>query len=110
MKIYALAILLIFPTITLAGSQTGKVTGYVPYHNGTLKSFGFKLENNIIEGCNTTGRFHFDSEMVEFNQMVSSIIAAYHSNTEVKVNYSTTCNTLGNSFDTNYVCVGNINC
>ncbi|MEL4394967.1 hypothetical protein [Shewanella algae] len=110
MKYVVPCIFLMLSVSVNAEFETGKVVGYVPHHNGSLKSFGFKLDGSAPNGCNTTGRFYFDSSKVEFDEMVSSVIAAYHSNTEVKVNYSKLCNVLGNSYDVNYICIGNINC
>ena len=93
-----------------ADAQSGKVIGYVPYHKGDMKNFALKLENNIVEGCNTTGRFYFDDSNPSYNEMVSSVMSAYHSKTTVAVHYAKTCNVWGNSYDVKYICIGAINC
>ena len=106
-----LFVLLVFVATNVFGvTQRGKIVGYVPYHNGTVKNFALKIENNIVEGCNVSGRFYFDETTLAYSEMVSSIIAAYHSQTPVTVYYNKTCNTWGNAYDVKYVCVGDINC
>jgi len=110
MKLIITFSLLLVSLSSFAGDQYGKIVGYVPYHSGGVKHFAFKLENNIVEGCNTSGRFYIDESNLSYNEVVSSLIAAFHSKTDVKVNYSTTCNVWSNSYDANYVCIGGINC
>ncbi len=95
----------------LAGTQSGKITGYVPYSNGQKEVLLVKLENidEVERGCNTTARFAMDSDSPKFKATQAAVIAAFHSQTEVKVKYSETC-TYAASWDISFICVGNINC
>ncbi len=93
-----------------AAYQSGNISGYIPYSNGHKEIIIFKLNNNVAEGCNTTGRFAMDSNSPRYKATLSAIIAAFHSQTKVRVKYTPTCDSWGNSADAELICVGNIDC
>ena len=95
-----------------AGRLTGKVEGYLPYSSGTKEILIFKITNNdsLITGCNATGRFAIDDSSTRYKTTVAAVISSYHAKTPLTVDFSYTCNMWVNSFDVNYLCVGDINC
>ena len=103
-------VLLLLVNISFAATQSGKVSGFLPYSSGDKKIIIFKLVNNVSEGCNVTGRFAMDDSSPRYQATLSSVIAAFHAQSTVNVNYLNTCNAWSNSADVNYICVGNINC
>lgn len=110
MKKIILLILCLFPLGASAEKQVGEIIGFFPYEVGSKKLFFFQLKDNVGGGCNITARFAFDSNKVNFELMTSSLMAAYFSKTPVQVEYTQTCNTMGNSFDVSHICVGTIPC
>lgn len=94
----------------LAARQVGKITGIIPYESYGKKIVIFKIENNIAQGCNVTGRFAFDESKKNFDLMSSAILSAFHAGTTVQVEYSNSCNAWGNSYDIQYICFGDIPC
>ncbi|MEJ7804943.1 MAG: hypothetical protein WKG03_03355 [Telluria sp.] len=108
-KIFA-CFLLLFSAMACAGTQTAKVVGYIPYDSGGKQFFFLSLQNNVSGGCNTTGRFVIDSNQLKFKGVQAAVMAAFHSGTEINVQYNETCNTYVGSWDLAYVCVGNIAC
>lgn len=107
------AFILLIMTFTLpvfAASQVGEITGYIPYSSGSKTIMIFKLKNNVVNGCNTTGRFAIASTSPRFKATEAAVLAAFHSKTPVRVAYLNSCNAWGNSADVNYICVGDINC
>ncbi|MGF1708952.1 hypothetical protein [Enterovibrio baiacu] len=93
-----------------AAWKTGEITGYIPYSEGLKEIIIFKLNENPIGGCNTTGRFAMDSNSPRYKASVTAIISAFHSKTPVRVNYLSTCNSWVNSADASFICIGSINC
>ena len=112
-KHLSLILFALLPAWAVAGSQSGKIIGYMPYSDGSTGSAEIlliKLDSSVISGCNTTGRLVLSSTSVSFKSSQAAIMAAYHSQSVVKVNYNETCTRWPNSWDANYVCVGNVNC
>ena len=95
---------------TNAEWQEGEISGYVPYSVGDKELIIFKLKDNVIKGCNVTGRFSIDDSSQRYKSTLTAIMSAYHAKSTIKVNYSESCNAWSNSFDANYICVGDINC
>ncbi len=103
-------VLLLVPFYANADRQNGEITGVIAFETGGKKLFFIQLKDNVVGGCNVTGRFAFDSSKLNYDVMVSSMMAAYFSKTPVQVEYSKTCNVFGNVYDISYVCIGNIPC
>ncbi|WP_267782196.1 hypothetical protein [Vibrio cholerae] len=57
-----------------AARQVGKITGVIPYEASGKKIVIFKIENNIAQGCNVTGRFAFDESKKNFDLMSSAAL------------------------------------
>ena len=93
-----------------ADRQVGEITGIIPYESGGKKLFFFQLKDNVSGGCNLSARFTFDNNKVNYDAMVSSMMAAYLAKIPVQVEYTKTCNSWGNSYDVSWVCIGNIPC
>ncbi|WP_337914001.1 hypothetical protein [Vibrio cholerae] len=93
-----------------AARQVGKITGVIPYEASGKKIVIFKIENNIAQGCNVTGRFAFDESKKNFDLMSSALLSAFHAGTTVHVEYSNSCKAWGNSYDIQYICFGDIPC
>jgi hypothetical protein len=111
MKHTAITILLLAISSNIfAAKQSGTITGFIPYSTGTKEILIFKLKDNISGGCNTTGRFAIDSTSVRYKATLSAVIASYHAQTPIKVEYKQTCNSWGNSADISFICVGDISC
>lgn len=110
MKKIMFLFLLLLSTLALAESQTAKVVGYIPYDANGKQFFFVALQGNVTSGCNSTGRFVIDSSQLRFKGVQAAVMAAYHSGSEITVQYAPTCNTFGNTFDLVYVCVGTIAC
>jgi hypothetical protein len=110
MKKILLALLLSLSATAFAETQTGKITGYIPYDAGGKQLFFVALEGNVTGGCNSTGRFAFNSDQLRFKGTQAALMAAFHNQTEVTVTYAPTCNTYANVWDLVYVCVGKIAC
>ncbi len=97
-------------SVSAVTAQSGQLTGYIPYSSDDKEIIIFKLQNNVVEGCNTTGRFAMDSRSPRYKATVAAIISAFHSQTPIVVKYLPTCYSWSNSADVAFVCVGNINC
>ncbi len=110
MKKYGWSLLAILSVSAMADMQVAKIVGFVPFSIAGKEVFIFKLEGNPAGGCNDTGRYAINSDQLHFKATQSSLIAAYHAQTTVTVNYSKSCNIYPNAWDTNYVCTGPINC
>ncbi|RZQ52627.1 hypothetical protein C1E23_13280 [Pseudoalteromonas phenolica] len=110
MKYLSMFLLLIFSFKTFAERQTGIITGLVPFESNGKKIIVFKLEDNVSGECNTTARFAFDDSKINYDLMASTLLSAYHSKTRVQVEFNRTCHAWGNSFDSRYICIGDINC
>ncbi|EGQ7703135.1 hypothetical protein ACUULL_001468 [Vibrio cholerae] len=93
-----------------AARQVGKITGVIPYEASGKKIVIFKIENNIAQGCNVTGRFAFDESKKNFDLMSSALLSAFHAGTTVHVEYSNSCKAWGNSYDIQHICFGDIPC
>ncbi len=93
-----------------ADRQNGEIIGFIPSESGSKKLFFIQLKDNVVGGCNVTGRFAFDSSKLNYDVMVSAMMAAYFSKTPVQVEYTKTCNVFGNVYDISYVCIGTIPC
>ena len=105
-----LILCLFFPAVTFADRQTGYITGYVPTFDGEQEVFIFKLEDNVIDGCNTTGRYAIGSASATYNTIKTSVVAAFHGKAKVTVEYDGSCDVWSNSFDATRACFGTINC
>ncbi|GAB6262567.1 hypothetical protein [Photobacterium sp. 53610] len=93
-----------------ASVQSGVISGYIPYSHEQKEIIIFQLNNNVAQGCNTTGRFAMDSTSPRYPATLSAVLAAYHSKSPIRVNYLDTCNAWGNSADVDYICVGDVAC
>ena len=91
-------------------SHSGKVTGYIASESAGNKLFYFKLENNPSGGCNTTSRFAIDGNRDSYESVNSAILASYHSQSDVRVYYTGSCDSAPNALDVLWVCVGDIPC
>ena len=111
MKKVAFALLVFHVALANAGSQAGRISGFVPYTNFVGREILiFKLENNPSSGCNASGRYAIDSSSPHFKATQAAIIAAFHAQTDVFVVFTESCNTWVNAWDVAYVCTGTINC
>lgn len=106
MKPFLLLILCIVTSVAAAQSQSGKITGYIPYDAGGRQILVFQVEGNVSGGCNTTSRFAVDSNAPKFKGTQTAVMAAFHTQTDVKVLYSQTCTAHTNTWDVVAVCVG----
>jgi hypothetical protein len=102
--------LLAVNTMAVADVQTAMVSGYINYSSGGKQIFLVKLVGGNSGACNTTGRYAIDSSVLHFKGTQAAIMAAYHGQATISINYSTTCNTWINSWDMLYACVGNMPC
>jgi len=113
-KITILILLLTFSfssnTFAFTELQTGKITGYSPYHWQGNQVIIFRIENNASSACNTTGRFAISGTHVNYEGFVATILAAYHSKETVTVRYNANCNMFPNSYDLYALCVGTMVC
>lgn len=91
-------------------TQSGKVTGYIPFEGGANQVLLFNIESNPTGGCNTASRFAIDSTATKFKGSQAALMSAYHSDSTVTILYTKTCNTLWNSWDVTAICVGTITC
>jgi hypothetical protein len=91
-------------------SQTGKITGYIPYESGGKQIFLFQVQGVAAAGCNSTGRFALDSNALKFKATQAAVMAAFHSQSDVTVLYTQTCAAWSNSYDMSAVCVGTLAC
>jgi len=113
MKYLALtSILLIsFAAFSDPGVGTGKVTGIIPYKNGSDEMFFIKTENiSNSPSCNVTSRFTMTSADPAFKGTYSAVLAALMSGMEVKATGHGTCNNYSNSEDLWYICLGDTPC
>lgn len=95
-------------------SVSGKLNGYnITQHNGQ-SVFLFQMKDIRTGGCNTTGRFAVNKNSPLFEGTQAAVMAAYHSNSDVRVFYSTfsnsSCTAHNNSADFLWLCVGDIGC
>ena len=90
------------------GIATGKVKGYVV----TESIFYVQLDASISNAatCNTTNRFAFKLDQNHSNTFVSSILAAYHADTDVRLTGTGSCTVSGNSETLRKVCTLNVPC
>lgn len=91
-------------------SQSGKVIGFLPYTNSGKEVLLLKVQGNNSGGCNSSGRYAIDNTSPHFKMTYAAILAAFHSQTDVFVAYSQSCNSWSNAWDVTYVCSGGINC
>ena len=110
MKKHLAWVLALCATTAGADSLSGKIAGFGAGTYNGRETFVFRLEGTASGGCNSTGRYALDSLAPNYKTTVASIIAAYHAQADVFVNYSQSCNTFPNAWDANYICVGTISC
>ncbi len=110
MKKLLLLALFLFPAFAHAEHQSSTIQGYITSVYNGKKIFLVKLQNNVVEGCNTTGRYAFNEDNLNHEAIISAIISSYHAGETVRINYTKACNAIGNSYDLNYICVGSIAC
>ena len=110
MRAILFLLLAIASSNAIAERQVGIVSGVIVSEENDKKLFFFKLKNNLVSGCNTTGRYAFDESKDNYYLMSSAILTAFKMKEEVTVEYTPTCNAWPNSFDIRYVCMGDINC
>ena len=109
MRIFTLALTALLSCSAIAGAKTGRITGFVPYSSGDREILFFSLDNSVSEGCNVSARFAIDNTSLIYKATLSAVIAAYHAQSSVKVNYLDSCNVWGNSADVKSVCFRTIN-
>lgn len=105
-----LALAALLSSQAFAARQAGEIQGFIPFNHDGREIFIFSVQNNVSGGCNTTARFAIDETSPSFRTTVSSLLAAFHGQTEIQVDYKDTCTAWGNSADINFICVGGINC
>jgi len=112
MKGIILGILLLvgMPSVALAEKQSGVVKGYIPYSSGGKEILIFNTTNSVAIGCNATARFAIDNTSLRYKATLSVVIAAFHSQKEIVVDYLPSCNVWGNAADIRYICIGEIAC
>lgn len=110
MKFIIFVVLCLYAALSGAEQQAGKITGYIPYESGGKAILIMQIQGNVSGGCNTTSRFAVDDSAPKFKGTQAAVIAAFHSQADVKVIYSQTCNAYGNAWDIVGVCVGNLPC
>lgn len=93
-----------------AERQTALIGGFVPYSKDSAEVMIFKLQGNVVAGCNTAGRFVISSADKKYKATVSAVMAAFFANKPVTVEYLPSCNVISNSADVAHICVGTINC
>lgn len=108
--VYLVLSALLVPMKVLASSQASIVEGYIPVSSGGKETLIFKLKDNVVEGCNSTGRFAISEDNLRYRATFSAVVAAFHAQTPVEVKYFSSCNAWSNSADVNFVCIGDINC
>lgn len=91
-------------------TQQGNLKGYLPYAEAEREVFFFNLDTTTVRGCNTSNRYAIDSNHKNFKSVVSAVMAAFHSKTPVRVYFEEKCDTYSNSFDSRYICIGDIPC
>ncbi|WP_020413340.1 hypothetical protein [Microbulbifer variabilis] len=110
MKLFAFILGLLITQAVTAEFHTGEITGLIPYQNGTKEVLIIQMEGNPSGGCNTTARFAMDSDKVWFKTAQSVLLAALHAQSQIKVNYTASCNSQSNAWDIQYLCAGKISC
>ncbi|NOH22833.1 hypothetical protein [Vibrio europaeus] len=110
MRFVLFVLLALASSNVFAERQSGLVTGVIVSEQDGRNMFFFKLKNNLIAGCNTTGRYVFDEGNSNYYLMSSAILTAFKMKEEIIVEYTPTCDVWSNSFDVRYVCIGDINC
>ena len=90
-----------------ADTFTGRITGYT---SATTPMLFVRLENGPLGGCNTTGRFVMDGNTPKYKATLAAVMAAFHTQTPIKVHYTTTCNTWRYDWDLQFARVGDIQC
>jgi len=100
-----------FTAFSSPGIGTGKVTGIIPYKNGSNEMFFIKIENvSNSPSCNDTSRFTMTSADPSFKGTYSAVLAALMSGMEVRATGLGTCNNFSNSEDLHYICLGDTPC
>ena len=110
MKYFLTLTSVFFSIPSFALSQTGKVTGYIPYEAAGKEVLIVQMQGNAAGGCNSTGRFAIDSSTMKFKGTSAAAIAAFHAQSDVTIIYTQTCNAWGNAWDIQSFCVGAISC
>lgn len=113
MKFKSLLLLTTFfctSSVSAYQTQHGKIKGYLPYAEPEREVFFFNLDTTVKKGCNTTNRYAIDSSHKNFKSVVSAVMSAFHSNTPIRAYFVESCDIYPNSFDSAYVCVGDIPC
>jgi hypothetical protein len=94
-----------------AGTATGVVTGYVPFHDGTTAIFLFRVEiPSNTPSCNTSARFAISENDEKYKETVAAVMSAHAAGSPVYAVGYGSCNTWSNSEDLYYLCVGTISC
>lgn len=107
MKVSLAILLVLISTNSLAGTATGKVTGYIPYSTGSSEIIFVQVENHVNSPtCNSTSRFTMLSTNPKFKSTNAALLAAFMSGTQIKAMGLDTCKNYSNSEDLNYVCLG----
>lgn len=110
MKFLIFVVLCLYAALSGAEQQAGKVSGYIASDSGGKALLIMQIQGNVSGGCNTTSRFAVDDGAPKFKGIQAAVMAAYHTQADVTVVYSQTCDAWGNSWDIVGVCVGNLPC
>lgn len=110
LKKIILSALLTYSTLASAQFQSGKISGYIPSDINGKELLLVQINDNISGGCNITGRFAIDSSQLRFKAIRAAVMAAFHNQTPITVAYKQTCNSFGNAWDLDYICISNIPC
>lgn len=109
-RVFVLLLSLFFSSSVVSEVLSGRIVGFVPFSSGDKEVLLFKLDSSAPSGCNVSGRFAMDNSSPRFKLTSSAVIAAFHSQSTVKVNYLSSCNVWSKTADVNFICVGDINC
>ncbi len=91
MRFITLVVVLSFSVSAVSSTQSGQITGYIPYSSGDKEIIVFKLKNNVVKGCKTTGRLAIDSRSLRYRATVAAVMSAFHSQTPIVVKYLPGC-------------------
>ena len=108
MKKLAVIMLLLLPVSVFAeGVATGKIKGYAMNTDWVFVSVDAPIHNK--PSCNTTNRFYFSLTAAYAQNMLGSILAAYHGGTTLTLTGTGDCND-GNSEVLRKICTLDVPC
>jgi hypothetical protein len=102
--------LLLSAQVSLGAAKSGTITGYANVMSGNVPTLVIKLDSGEVVGCNTTGRYAIASTDPRYKATVAGVMAAYHAQSPVKISYGEACDAWPNSYNLQFVCVGDVSC